>query len=69
MEKNRIRQVLPFNQGWTFTRGEEEKETVCLPHPVSLTPAISSGGRNYQGVCRYDKRLVLLMGWNRKKLF
>lgn len=69
MEKNRIRQVLPFNQGWSFTRGEEEKETVCLPHPVSLTPAISSGGRNYQGVCRYDKRLVLPDGMEQKKAF
>ena len=34
---------------------DENSEKVCLPHTVQLTPAISSGCRNYQGKCIYRK--------------
>ncbi|MFR6332677.1 MAG: hypothetical protein ACLUOI_30440 [Eisenbergiella sp.] len=69
MEKNRIRQVLPFNQGVDlYQRRGRKGNGISAPSGV-LTPAISSGGRNYQGVCRYDKRLVLPDGMGQKKLF
>lgn len=53
------REVIAFNQDWEFWLGGKEGagKIVCLPHAVTLTPAISSGGRNYQGVCCYEKIL------------
>lgn len=52
-----------LNQNWNFTREEADgtaaAEVVCLPHTVKLTPANSSGCRNFQGVCRYSKSLRL----------
>ncbi len=61
MQKN---QNFGMNQNWRFCLGgtwvEEKAETVCLPHPVTITPANSSGGRNYQGKCIYKKTFLHL---------
>ncbi len=65
------REKMCINQGWRFWLGdrEGEGEEVCLPHPVTLTPAISSGGRNYQGICWYEKKLVVLPEQEEEKIF
>ncbi len=63
--------VKKFNQDWTFYLEEtpNEKEVVCLPHTVTLTPANSSGGRNYQGVCYYEKSEYFGKEYANKKVF
>jgi beta-galactosidase len=38
-------------------------EQVTLPHTVRLEPFNASGGRNYQGLCWYQKRFVLQPEW------
>ncbi len=62
-----------LNQGWSFQREEADgitaAELVCLPHTVKLTPANSSGCRNFQGVCRYSKQLNIPTEYDGKKLF
>ena len=55
--------IQSLNQNWFFKLGSEDLtqspsekkcyEKVNLPHSVTLTPAISSGGINYQGECVY----------------
>lgn len=61
---------IKINQGWKFLKGDDTSsylasykdelwESVCLPHCVSLSPIISSGGRNYQGVARYRQEFTL----------
>lgn len=42
-------------------------EQVNLPHTVRLEPLNASGGRNYQGVCWYQKHFAILPEWNGKK--
>lgn len=62
-----------LNKNWSFRRGEgdtlTETEVVCLPHSVKLTPANSSGCRNYQGEYRYGKILYIPEEYRGKKLF
>jgi beta-galactosidase len=38
-------------------------EQVNLPHSVRLEPFQASGGRNYQGICWYQKRFALVPEW------
>jgi beta-galactosidase len=38
-------------------------EQVHLPHTVRLEPFNASGGRNYQGICWYQKRFAILPEW------
>ena len=56
-------QVIDISQDFKFCLGsqwnESEAELVCLPHCVKLSPANSSGCRNYQGVCIYEKKLFI----------
>ncbi|QUI20951.1 hypothetical protein HZI73_00960 [Vallitalea pronyensis] len=65
-----MRKTSLMNQDWYFMLGDETDahtrdyddylwETVHLPHSVTITPIISSGGRNYQGICRYRKHFDL----------
>lgn len=65
--------VIQLNDNWSFYRGEQpngsEYETVCLPHTVQLTPANSSGCRNYQGMCHYRKKVYIPNEYCGKKLF
>lgn len=64
MEGENKMKVTSFNSDWQFCLGEnwsgENSENVCLPHSVELTPAISSGCRNYQGKCIYRKTFYVL---------
>lgn len=64
--------ITDMNRGWQFCLGgewkEKEAEAVCFPHPVSITPAISSGGRNYQGKCIYQKNLFVPKEYEGKKI-
>ncbi len=64
------REVLNFNNGWRFLRGDmagAEKssfddrswEVVAVPHSVQLMPAEGSGNRNYQGIAWYRKTFVV----------
>jgi len=43
-------------------------EQVNLPHTVRLEPLNASGGRNYQGVCWYQKHFAILPEWHGKKV-
>lgn len=67
------KKVILLNENWMFAREEKHKmtaeEEVCLPHSVKLTPANSSGCRNFQGVCRYKKTVFLPLEYEGKKLF
>lgn len=65
-----MRKKTLINQNWQFTLGDVTNahlttfddylwEEVHLPHCVEIAPIISSGGRNYQGVCRYRKHFDL----------
>lgn len=67
------KQEILLNKNWIFSReepqGRTENETVCLPHTVKLTPANSSGCRNFQGICRYGKSVYMPKEYKGKKLF
>ncbi len=45
------KRVILLNKNWSFSRAEENgmtaPEQVCIPHSVKLTPANSSGCRNF----------------------
>ena len=41
-------------------------EQVNLPHTVRLEPLNASGGRNYQGVCWYQKHFTILPEWRER---
>lgn len=64
--------VTSFNSGWNFCLGgewaEEKSEAVCLPHCVQLSPANSSGCRNYQGKCIYRKSVFVPKDYADKKV-
>lgn len=51
-----MRKTISINNGWLFTRADKPNKAVKvhLPHSVDLTPANSSGGRNYQGKYKYS---------------
>lgn len=62
----RMRKVCSLNQEWYFKLGDDTAsylpkyddhtwEVVHLPHNVEESPLNCSGGRNYQGICRYRK--------------
>jgi len=64
------REVLNFNNGWRFFRGDmagvealnfddRSWEVVSTPHTVKLMPAEASGNRNYQGIAWYRKTFVV----------
>lgn len=62
-----------ISQNFRFCLGgewnEQREETVCLPHTVKLTPANSSGCRNYQGKCIYEKTLAIPKEYEGKKVW
>lgn len=61
-----------INADWQFSIGNKitrESEMVSLPHAVTLTPANSSGGRNYQGEYCYGKNIFLGKDYLHKKVF
>ncbi|MDA3730870.1 hypothetical protein PBV87_05070 [Niameybacter massiliensis] len=59
-----------LNNDWSFQLGSEERQTkkVHLPHTVELTPAISSGCINYQGLCTYYKEMMMPLELQYKKV-
>ncbi len=64
--------VINLNQNWFFGLGDKALSTddiVCLPHTVQLTPANSSGCRNYQGKYHYSKIINIPDEYKAKKLF
>jgi len=65
--------VSDISKNFRFCLGSEwnerDAETVCLPHTVELTPAISSGCRNYQGKCVYEKTLFIPAEYEGKKIW
>ncbi len=65
------RVVRTINDNWLFYRKEDErnKETVCLPHSIKLIPANSSGGRNEQDICFYEKKIWIDKAFKGKKIF
>lgn len=77
--KNSGREVLNFNVGWRFHKGDvagAEKTTfndaawdvVSTPHTVELEPAEASGCRNYQGIAWYRKHYTLDKAFAGKKV-
>ena len=49
----------PDDTGW---------EQVNLPHSVRLEPLNAGGGRNYQGICWYQKRFAVLPEWRGRSI-
>ncbi len=68
-----LNQTQDISRGFRFCLGgewqEELAQTVCLPHSVKLTPANSSGCRNYQGKCIYEKTLYIPEEYKGKKVW
>jgi beta-galactosidase len=79
----RERVTISLNQDWRFRRVEnrsesdalpasvkemEQWEAVNLPHSVRLEPVNASGGRNFQGLCWYSRRLQLPAEWKEKSV-
>lgn len=68
-----MRKRIPLNQNWEFSHGERGTnnawEAVTLPHPLSVTPANSSGGRNLQETACYRTRLSVAAEELRKSRF
>lgn len=74
------REVLDFNPGWRFHRGDvagkdvplrlddRDWELVNLPHTVQLVPSEASGSRNYQGAAWYTKRFTVDEKYRGKRL-
>lgn len=65
-----MRERIKINQDWKFILGDNSSahltefndafwEDVCLPHSVQITPTNCSGCRNYQGICRYRKKIFI----------
>src|ERR1700683_5484377 len=76
------RQVFSLNHGWSFHRCEcdtenvplespdrVEWELINLPHSVRLEPLNASGGRNFQGICWYCKKLALPPQWKDRIIY
>ena len=65
---NRV--IKPINDNWEFSIPEKEegRRTVCLPHTIGLTPANSSGGRNDQEICVYEKNIFIGREYAEKKV-
>ena len=65
--------VTDISRDFLFCLGDkwsdELAQKVCLPHTVRLTPANSSGCRNYQGKCIYQKQLCIPKEYEGKKVF
>jgi beta-galactosidase len=82
-DRPRGRLTLSLNHDWRFLRidGQEKSvtppaaeqtakwEQVYLPHSVRLEPPNASGGRNFQGICWYTRRLELNPDWKSKCLY
>lgn len=62
--------VTSINQNWYFSLGNDNSswEEVHLPHCVELSPLISSGGRNYQGICRYRKKFSVVKEYDSERV-
>lgn len=58
-----MRNKLSLNSDWLFSIGKRGSTTdlkrVTLPHPLTVTPANSSGGRNLQSVAYYKRKVFL----------
>lgn len=77
---NSGREVLDFNSGWRFHRGnlptkvdvtqlnDTDWELVNLPHTVQLVPSEASGSRNYQGPAWYTKHFTVDAKYKGKRL-
>jgi beta-galactosidase len=48
------------------TWNDADWEEVDLPHTVRLEPLNASGGRNYQGICWYQKHFAVLPEWRNR---
>ncbi|MGC2164311.1 MAG: sugar-binding domain-containing protein [Silvibacterium sp.] len=44
-------------------------EPVNLPHTVRLEPVNASGGRNYRGICWYQKHFAAPQEWNERTVY
>lgn len=65
-----MRKSTLLNQNWQFLKGDDTSshlkdfdsltwDIVHLPHSMEIAPTHNSGGRNYQGVCRYRKHFTI----------
>ena len=69
---------LSLNHGWRFARVADVAaaapfddagwESVDLPHTVRLEPYDASGGRNYQGLCQYQRHFRPDSAWRGRTL-
>ncbi|WP_273327323.1 sugar-binding domain-containing protein [Vallitalea guaymasensis] len=75
-----MREIISLNSKWRFIKGDDSSshlndyddsswDKVNLPHRIDITPINSSGGRNYQGICRYRKHFNLEKKMKGEKVF
>ena len=60
---------LPSWDGAAEPVGGKQWERVNLPHAVRLDPLNASGGRNFQGICWYCRKLELPAEWKGKTIY
>ena len=53
-----MRSVYKINDNWTFRRGEEEPETVTLPHCYNSVDG-QDGSKMFRGVVTYERNIEI----------
>lgn len=67
-----MRETLNLNSDWQFVPNPDlnptQRQTVTLPHSLSLTPANSSGGRNLQAPVEYERCVFVPWEFRQKRV-
>ncbi|MDE6641521.1 MAG: glycoside hydrolase family 2 protein [Acetatifactor sp.] len=50
-----MREIISFNENWSFSRDGRNWEPVTLPHTWNAVDGMDGSGEYYRGVCRYQK--------------
>jgi beta-galactosidase len=69
LESSAASDALPAWDGAAEPAGGRQWERVSLPHAVRLEPLNASGGRNFQGICWYCRKLDLSREWKGKTIY
>lgn len=50
-----MREIISFNDNWSFSMDGRNRETVTLPHTWNAMDGMDGKGEYYRGICRYQK--------------
>lgn len=50
-----MREIISFNDNWSFSKDGEHWEPVTLPHTWNAVDGMDGNGEYYRGICRYQK--------------